>query len=823
MSIFNTDAESVAQVGENNTYIEEFYQESSASDKYTFIEENLDDVRSDEFIAPAHSRDIVHWVLSKRFLLLSGKDRMGKAALSRHIADMLLQANPDGLSVKKIRQNVDLIEVLDDLISEKTLDHIVLGYDINIQEIQEHLDVLIRISRQKSKFIVFTTESLSSIPSALQDFLIEVQVNYPYTHQNIEKLLTQYFQPENIELKENIHNISKRVISPSVAIRLAESLLKESPLPEYNEWINRLNDLKDFSKETDNWLSKLGKNECILFLTLALFHDLPDRNFWRIYETFIDALKERDPTLIKLDYYALEENREFIASEHRIAFKHIRDRDGILLRLLKLHRRSLLKVLPSLGKQIDKLKDDWQMRIATAEAIGYIATVEEEDVNDILYAWAKHKSPSVRAAVGHAHRQMIKAHRQLSEDNAEKAILRILDQMSLFLCENSKERETMEPRWTVAASLERINNYVPEDIFEQKILPIFKKLYHDDHIAVRKAVIHSIRKIGLTRFQQIRPILAIKAKDHRVEVQLEVAETLASLSLSINSDIHQLLQEWLVGQDEDRLWTAFYTFYLLDSQKEDQLSILQQQILENSNLQSRVINKLNEILTSKNISDKKIIDLFDSIARRNDLSMNTILLVQILAENIYKHQKSACDIVEKWRSSDIESLNELADVIEQRHDQYKKNMQIERDYLLSNELNNDELLNNYALKLPEEEQSVFWNEVDAKRKYAMQVERDYLLNKELNNDKLLNEFSLRLPENERSAFWDEVKAKREEREIQKQQRIKTFAGVVIFCFVMKFILGVGIPAFILMTACCYALIVYHVEIIEKISEKISFQ
>lgn len=810
MSDFKIDAATINQAGDNNTYIEELYQEFSASDKDTFfIEENLDDVRNDEFISPAHSQEIVERALRDRFLLLSGKDRMGKAALSRHIADMLLQANSDKLSVKKIRQSFDLNEVVDDLLSEKMQDHIVLGYDVDIKEIQKNIDNLIRVTRQNSKFIIFTSELPSSLPSALQKFSIEVQINYPYTSQNIEKLLEQYFQEENseleVELKDNIQNISKRLFSPSVAIRLAESLPKESALPAYNEWVERLNDLNDFHKEVKNWLSKLGKNESVLFLTLALFHDLPDHNFWTVYETVIDELKKRDPTLIKLDYYALEENRKFIASGHRIAFKHIKDRDSILLRLLKLHRRSLLTILPFLGKQIDEFLYKKDMRLATAEAVGYIGTVEEKTANNTLYTWAKHKSPSVRAAVGHAHRQMIKVHRQASEDDGDKAILQILDQMSRYLPDNKVERrnepiETWGPRWTVAASLGRINNYVSEDRFEQDILPIFKEVSDDQHIAVRTAAVYSMRKIGLTRFQQIRPILAKKAKDHRVEVQLEVAETLSSLSLSNTSSVHQLLQEWLVGQDEDRLWTAFYTFYLLDSQKEGQLNILQQQIFENSNLQSRIINKLNEMLTSKNISNKKIIDLFDSIARRNDISMNTILLVQILAENIYKHQKSAVDIVDKWRSCDIASLNELADIIVQRYEKYKNNMQIEREYILNNELNNDELIILYSFKLPESERSAFFDEVNAKRKYEIQVERDHLLKNELNNEKLLNNFALKLPENERSAFWKEVETKREERRTKKQKWIKISVGIVGAILLIKWIkvfAGVAIVLFVL--------------------------
>lgn len=783
----NTDFTGV--VGDN-THIEgdiAFYQDSDK--EAFFIEENLDDVRIDGFISPTHSQDIVQRVLSERFLLLSGKDRMGKAALSRHIADMLLQEDSDELPIKKIRQSFDLNEVLEYLISEKTQDYIVLGYDININEIQENIDLLRRIARQKSKYIIFTSELSSSLPSDLQEFTIKVQINYPYTPQNIEQLLIQYFQAENIELeielKDNIQNISKRLFSPSVAIRLAESLPREGALPVYNEWVDRLNDLNEFHKEVKNWLSNLGKDECILFLTLALFHDLPGHNFWMVYEDVIDELKKRDPTLIKLDYYALEENREFIASGHRIAFKHIKDRESILLRLLKLYRRSLLTILPFLGKQIYEFLYKKDMRLATAEAVGYIGTVEGKKANDILYDWAKHKNPSVRAAVGHSHRQMIKIDRD--------ALGKILSEMYRYLKESKVDREddkietTVGPRWTVASSLGRINNYVSEDRFEQDIVPILKEVSDDQHIAVRKATVYSMRKIGLTRFQQIRPILAKRAKDHRVEVQLEVAETLASLSLSNTSSVHQLLQEWLVGQDEDRLWTAFYTFYLLDSQKEGQLNMLQQQIFENSNLQSRIINKLNEMLISKNISNEKIIDLFDSIARRNDISMNTILLVQILAENIYKHQKSAVDIVEKWSGSDTGLLNELSDIIKQRHDQYKKNMQIEREYLLNNELNNDTLIMLYSFKLPESERSVFFDEVNAKRKYEIQVERDNILKNELNNEKILNNFALKLPENERSAFWKEVETKREERRTKKQKWIKISVGVVGAILLIKWI------------------------------------
>ncbi|MCI5127249.1 MAG: hypothetical protein D3907_01840, partial [Candidatus Electrothrix sp. AUS3] len=333
-------------------------------DNDAFIEENLDDVRSHKFIPPTYSQEIVERVLSNKFLLLLGRDRMGKAALARHIAEMLLQKNSDKLSVKKIRQNVDLIDVSDALNSEKTKGHIILGYDINIAEIDDYIDLFRQVAWQNSKFIILTSELSSSIPSGLQEFSVEVQVNYPYLPTNIENLLEQYFQDHeiklNVELKKNIHDISNRLVSPSIAIRLAKSLFKEAKatLPAYDQWIERLNDLKDFTKEVDNWLSSLGKNERILFLTLALFHNLPDHDFWPIYEKVIDWLRTRDDTLIKLDYYALEENCDFIVLEPNIAFKHIADRNIILSQLLKLHRRSLLEILPFLRKEIDKYKNN---------------------------------------------------------------------------------------------------------------------------------------------------------------------------------------------------------------------------------------------------------------------------------------------------------------------------------------------------------------------------------------------------------------------------------------------------------------------------------
>ncbi|MCI5156952.1 MAG: hypothetical protein D3906_00665 [Candidatus Electrothrix sp. AUS1_2] len=806
MSISNDldekDARNIGVVGPN-AHIEggiSFYNQEVQD---AFIKENLDDVRSNKFVAPAHSQDIVRRVLENRFLLLLGKDRMGKAALSRHIADMLLQANPDELSVKRIRQNFDLIEVLDDLISGEMQNHIVLGYDVNITEIQENVDVLIRIARQNSKFIIFTSELSSSIPPDLQEFSVEVQINYPYTPQNIEKLLEQYFQPENIELKKNIQNISKRLISPSVAIRLAESLLKETSFSAYNQWIERLNDLEDFSKEVNRWLSNLGKSERILFLTLALFNDLPEYNFWLVYEIVIDALTVRDHTLIELDYYAIEENREFIVSEPSIAFKHIKDRNMVLLQLLKLHRRSLIKILPFLCKKIyeyedNKDKKDRQMRRAIAEAVGCIGTVEREAVEykNTLYAWAKHESASVRAAVGHAHRQMIKLHRQKSEDDGDKALSWILDEMKRYLEENTEvEREddnsakTFGPRWTVAASLGIINNYVSEDRFKQDILPIFEKVYRDDekNVRVRKAAVYSMRTMGLSRFKQIRPALSRKAKDYNILVQLEVAKTLARLNISNKSDVHQLLQEWVIGQDEARLWTAFYTFCLLDYREEELLSILQQKIRENSNLQTKITKTLNDLLTNSRSDKNTVTSLFNNIAESNDISTNKILMVDILAANIYKHQSVSTDIVNGWIDSDKVILNNLAEIITERRDEHRDAMQMERRHLLENELDNNDLLNDFSKRLPEDVRDNFWNEVNAKREAAMQLERDRLLNRELNNDKLLNDFSLKLSKNEQSVFWKEVKVKREERRKKRLLWIQVPAGVVGVILLIKWI------------------------------------
>ncbi|MCI5151058.1 MAG: hypothetical protein D3916_17030, partial [Candidatus Electrothrix sp. MAN1_4] len=299
--------------------------------------------------------------------------------------------------------------------------------------------------------------------------------------------------------------------------------------------------------------------------------------------------------------------------------------------------------------------------IATAEAVGYIGTVEEKATHDILYAWSKHKIASVRAAVGHAHRQMIKIDRD--------ALVPILSEMSRYLKKNNIERnddtiETVGPRWTVAASLGRINNYVPEDRFEQDILPIFKEVYRDQHVEVRKAAVYSMRTMGLSRFKQIRPVLSEKAKDYNILVQLEVAETLARLSISNQSDVHQLLQEWFIGQDEARVWTAFYTLCLLDSRKEDQLSILREQIYENTNLQIKITNTLNKILINDKLKDETIIEVFELIALHNDMAMNKILIVEALITNAYKYQGIAADIIQKWRDSS-DKLKDLAGIIDE--------------------------------------------------------------------------------------------------------------------------------------------------------------
>ncbi|MCW5212288.1 hypothetical protein VU04_05200, partial [Desulfobulbus sp. TB] len=106
----------------------------------------------------------------------------------------------------------------------------------------------------------------------------------------------------------------------------------------------------------------------------------------------------------------------------------------------------------------------------------------------------------------------------------------------------------------------------------------------------------------------------------------------------------------------------------------------------------------------------------------------------------------------------------------------------------------------FLKRLPEDVQDDFRNEVNAKRKYAMQVERDHLLKDELNNEKLLNNFALKLPENERSAFWKEVETKREERRRKKQKWIKISVGVVGAILLIKWIkvfAGIAIVLFIL--------------------------
>ena len=97
----------------------------------------------------------------------------------------------------------------------------------------------------------------------------------------------------------------KTLASPSKIVRFTDMLLTQSRPPDKSELRDLMKTINNAKLEVRNWLRKLDKNERYLVLILALFDDLPEQDFWTIYDKLIEILRKRDATLPLLDYYAL--------------------------------------------------------------------------------------------------------------------------------------------------------------------------------------------------------------------------------------------------------------------------------------------------------------------------------------------------------------------------------------------------------------------------------------------------------------------------------------------------------------------------------------
>jgi len=694
------------------------------------VEESLDDVCAGSFVPPSQGEALVQTLWDQHLLVLCGSNRMGKAALARYVASCL-QERETSRQVFRMQRRSELQDLVDVLGVRQNL--IVLAYDVEPSEAEEILQNVREMALNAANFVILTSDIAPEdwhVPPEYSACMAEVVVGSPYTKQDLERLLAMRLG-EHLRALQKEHGVSTRSLvdvlaSPSQIVRFSDMLLAQPKPPDAAGLRELIQTIQDVRLEVGSWFRGLEKNERYLALALALFDDLPEQYFWALYERMVDVWQERDFTLLPLDYYALDAFKAFISLGSRIAFQEADYRDAVLDLFLGKYRRSLVATLPLLQRVAVESRRrhgsyDRTTRIAVAQAVGQIGTLEWSETEAVLLAWAAHLSKRVRAATSHAFRQML--------DYLGVDILQdILGKLDNWLDANTppgRDEDTPQMcniRWTVASSLGRIGRIVSGARFEAEILPRLNDLSWDENFQVRKSVVYALRRLGLSRFPDVRGILDERAADWHEEVRLEVANTLCELSFTRWQDVRDLLHEWLGGNNSERQRTAFWTVLRVGKDRPSAADELYAFTNQNRSLRSTVQNVIVDLLRGEEQRTDEVSTLLEVLVRREHPTDSYLLIAPLVYALDYRFS-TARDLVTSWRDSSRPELVQVAHAILQQLEVVRADRGRRWEIMLTQYLDDDEELRAFAATLPPFEREVFWRDVRTRREERRRKQR----------------------------------------------------------------------------------------------------
>ena len=749
------------------------------------VEENLADVSSNTFVPPTHGQNLAETLQRQHLLVLYGQNQMGKAALARYLAFLIQKQEIALLKAFRLRQRSELQDLPDLLTQRKN--QIILGYDVEPFETVDLLqDIRGSASKQKS-FIILTIDVNKtewSVPEAYTSYFAKVEVDSPYTKQDLQVLLrrrlNKYFrQLKRLGLPPQV--LLKELPSPSQITRFADMLSEQTESLDRESLRNFYVATKNTSWAVNKWLHSLTENERYLVIALALFDDLPEQYFWEIYERLVKIWQKRDHTLVALDYYALDAFSSFVTLGPQIAYKEAEYRHVVLEAILHKYRRSLRMILPLLEKLIkDSVVNNFSrgMRISTAQAVGLIGIVEWPVVEGILLNWAAHETVRIRAATSHAYQQMLLTQGQ----NALIAILNKLDQWLEINTPPNRDKDVPEmfyTRWTVASSLGRLGRIVPKKDFEREVLPRLDNVSKDEHFLVRASAVYALRTLGVSRFSLVRHILIERAADWNAYVRSEVAYTLHILRVSHWADIQRLLYRWFQKDGQERQWTGLQTLLFVGRDDPTIIDKLYTFAAHNQQARARLENTVITMLAPQEQTSNDIYFYLETLIRKDNLA-DSYLLINPLVHTLDHHYPKAQQLINDWQASAHPDLESVAQIVSQRSSVLRNERQHLRKILLTKYLYDDQKLERFAASLPLDDRRSFWADVEVERidyeiqqtqKQRQEKERlwEFLLARYLDSEETLQRFVASLTDAERRVFWTEVQRKRSERQQEKER------------------------------------------------------
>lgn len=693
-------------IGDGSTLFQQFPEQP-------LIEESLDDVKADSFVPPSQGDVLIQTLQDQHLLVICGANRMGKAALARYIASHLQELRP-AWHVYRMRRRTELQDLIDVLATKENL--IALIYDVDPSAAEDVLQIIREMARNTANFVIMTSDHMSQdwhVPLECDACMVQVTKFFPYTGQDLKRLVIKQLGNQLSAMEK--HGLSVHILvgglgSPSQIVRFANALSEQEKFPDTDGLQKLFKAVQDVQFEVGRWLDRLGRGESYLALALALFDDLPEKHFWSLYEGMVEVWKKRDSRLVPLDYYAIEKFKVFVNLGPRIVFQDADYRDIVLDALLRQYRRSLVATLPFLQRAAERHSGTHRTtRIAVAQAVGQIGTVEWSEAENVLLSWATHTSTRVRASTSHAVREM-------ADCMGLQALTDILEKLDRWVSANTPDsRQDDAPqmyhvRWTVASSLGRMGRTISRQRFREDILPRLYKLSRDDHFQVRKSVVYALRSLAFTRFADVRQILTERAADWHKDVRSEVATVLCLLRVTNWSDVRDLIREWLAGEKTER----YRTVLELSKNHLPTADQVYASARTDLNLRTCLPDLIIEFLKDPERPEHEIVALCEVLVQR-DRPSDSFLIIQPLVYALDHRLSPAKEMVRAWQDASRPELQAVARIVLNELAAMRTDRKRRWQVLLKHHLYDEGELQAFAETLPPAEQRAFWRDVLDKR------------------------------------------------------------------------------------------------------------
>ena len=705
----NVDNAGAVVIGDQATFIQEMRE-------HLLLEECLDDVRASTFVPPSNGKLFLTTLRKQNLLVLCGPNRMGKAAFARFLAS---RVEGGSRRVRKVRRRGEIEELLNVLNDQRDL--VVLAYDVDYRQVAPLVEGLREAARRSNSYLILTSASEVKSWGLTHDdaaCLKRVVPGRPYTEQDLLRLLAAGLGQKLERLcaqGRDDHSLAAALKSPSQIVRFVQALSSQT-LPQDRPEIDKLiQTLSNVCTETDRWFSALSKDHRYMALALALFDDLPDRPFWIVYERLVEAWRERDPSLVPLDGYDLHALQPLVQIGSRLGFRDSDGRDAVLKLARAEFPRSMRRVLPTLRELVQEHagsdEADTSIRIAAAQALGQICPIDLAENGQGLLAWAADSAATVRAAVGHALRQMA----DCKDRAALQPILRMLNRWHVSHTPGRAQDtpEMYRVRWTIASTLGRLGTAVPENNFRSEILPRLEALSRDENYHVRRSVVYTLPWLGISHFSDVQPILEERGGDWHPEVREEVASVLSQLSVTRLPDVRQVLDRWLRGESKYRRKTAFRAVLLLDSNHPELTEDLYVAADQVPGLGEFLEQEIFEILSSNEQNTAQVAGLLENLVRKEPGPSHVV--ANAVARGIDWDMAHALALIDAWVDTSRPHLQEVIRAALRQLLRIRDIQKRQWRILLTRHFFDDDALEKFARTLPPARRRVFEQTIKIRR------------------------------------------------------------------------------------------------------------